>query len=266
MVEPIGVLRSPFSERAAAPRQPAAARGICGRIELFPGRGFEFALEDLASWRHIWVLFWFHQAEGWRAKIRPPRSRQRRGVFATRSPHRPNPIGMSALELVSVEGLVLEVRNVDALDGTPVLDIKPYVAYADAIPDAGAGWLDSEANLDPGPRWRVELAPRAREQLSFLEQTFGLDLAAPIARALELGPAPHPYRRIKREGELFKLAHKQWRALFSIAGGDVLVLGIGTGYRAKELFGSADPALEPHRAFTERFGFPGDRATSSCGS
>ena len=84
------------------------------------------------------MLFWFDRNEGWRPKVLPPRSRSgRKGVFATRSPHRPNPLGLSAVRLERVDGLTLHVSDVDMLDGTPVLDIKPYVAYTDAIADAG---------------------------------------------------------------------------------------------------------------------------------
>lgn len=259
VLEPIGVLRSPFKERVQAPRQPAAARGVEGTIELFPGRGLEFAVSDLERWTHIWVLFWFHQAEGWRPKVHPPRSRTSRGVLATRAPHRPNPIGLSAVELVSVSGLTLKIRNVDVLDGTPVLDIKPYVAYTDAIAEAGAGWLAAEPE-DPGPRYHVELAPLARRQADFLSERWGVELAPPMMRLLELGPTPHPYRRIRREGDTLRLAHKDWRARFCVVGDRVTVLALATGYRAKELFAAARRELDPHRAFVREFGYPGDGA------
>ncbi|MFO0567620.1 MAG: tRNA (N6-threonylcarbamoyladenosine(37)-N6)-methyltransferase TrmO [Polyangiaceae bacterium] len=260
-IEPIGVVRSPFAEPAQAPRQPERGAGVDARIELQAGRGFEFALSDIETWRYLWVLFWFHRAESFRAKVRPPRSRTRRGLFATRAPHRPNPIGMSVVELVRVEGLVLHVRDVDILDGTPVLDIKPYVAYSDAVADAGAGWLDAEALLDPGPRWQVEFLPRAHEQLEFLKGELGVDLARSIRDLLSLGPAPHPYRRIKREGEGFVLAHKSWRARFRVRDQKVEVGSLGSGYRARELelpapdTDAAELAL--HRKFVERFGYPG---------
>ena len=111
-----------------------------GRIELFPGRGYEDALDGLAAWEYAWVLFVFHknveEERGWKPKVLPPRSDQKRGVFSTRSPHRPNPIGLSAVQIERVDGLVVHVRRLDILDGSPVLDLKPYVAYADALPEA----------------------------------------------------------------------------------------------------------------------------------
>ncbi|MCC6900604.1 MAG: tRNA (N6-threonylcarbamoyladenosine(37)-N6)-methyltransferase TrmO [Polyangiaceae bacterium] len=257
VLQPIGFVRSPFHEPAQAPRQPASGRHVEARIELVPGRGFEFALEDIETWRFLWVLFWFDRAEGWHAKVRPPRSRQRRGVFATRSPHRPNPIGLSAVELVRVDGLTLHVRNIDILDGTPVLDLKPYIAYSDAIPEAGAGWLEAEARGDPGPSWEVGFAERAREQAAFLAEG-GVELLTPVIAALSLGPAPHPYRRIRRDGQGFVLAHKDWRARFEVEGSQVVVQSFATGYRARELHESAEAPLELHRRFVERFGYPGD--------
>ena len=101
-------------------------------LELFPGRGYEDALDGLGAWDYAWVLFVFHknveEGRGWKPKVLPPRSDAKRGVFATRSPHRPNPIGLSAVKIERVEGLFVHVRDLDLLDGTPVLDLKPYVA------------------------------------------------------------------------------------------------------------------------------------------
>ena len=144
LLQPIGHLRTAFTSKVEAPRQPAAATDIPGVIELLPGLNLEHAIEDLAGWERIWVIFWFDRNAGWRPKVLPPRSTDgRKGVLATRSPHRPNPLGLSALRLERVEGLHLHVRDVDLLDGTPVLDIKPYVPYADAFPQSRAGWIDT---------------------------------------------------------------------------------------------------------------------------
>ncbi len=218
VVRPIGVVHSPFVEPRQAPRQSRLAPEAEATIELFPGRGFEFAIEDLVVGQHLWVLFWFHRAEGYKPKVLPPRSRVRRGVFSTRAPYRPNPIGMSVVELVAIDGLTLTVRNVDLLDGTPVIDLKPYLPYADALPDAEAGWLSAPA--DPGPSYRVVVSERAEEQLGYLLETWHLDLRTGIEQALTLGPQPHPYRRIKRDGDAFRLAHKEWRVRFRVDGDD----------------------------------------------
>ena len=100
-LSPIGVVRSPFVSKLEAPRQPALARGVKGTIELARGHGLEHAVEDLEAWDHIWVLFWFHLNTGWKPKVLPPRSKTKRGVLSTRSPHRPNPIGLSVVKLMS---------------------------------------------------------------------------------------------------------------------------------------------------------------------
>jgi len=254
LFEPIGVARSPFDERAAAPRQASVGPDVAGRIELFAGKGYEHALEGLGAWEYAWVIFVFHrnveQGRGWKAKVLPPRAETRQGVFATRSPHRPNPIGMSAVLVDRVEDLVVHVRGLDLLDGTPVLDIKPYVAYADSRPGARAGWLEAR---DPAARWDVQFGSEASAELEWLRGR-GVDLGEAIGSVLALGPQPHPYRRIrKREGGM-RLALKEWRVDFAVAGRRIDVQRIRTGYRAKELATSAESGLEVHRDFVARFG------------
>jgi tRNA-Thr(GGU) m(6)t(6)A37 methyltransferase TsaA len=256
---PIGVVRTPFLERVSAPRQPAAARGIPGRIELARGRDFEHALSDIEGWERLWVVYVFHLNRGWRPKVLPPRSHTRRGVFATRSPHRPNAIGLSVVRLTAVSGLTLHIEDVDMIDGSPVLDIKPYVPYADAFPDARAGWLDAEAKreaADPLRRYRVVFTDGAEAEAAFLEAR-GVPLRARVEAALSLGPEPHPYRRIRETGSGFRLAAKDWRVDFRVEGDCVTVERITTGYRPSQLWGDGSTqtgdALDVHRAFVERF-------------
>jgi tRNA (adenine37-N6)-methyltransferase len=269
-LKPIGVIRTPFKERAQAPRQPRSARGARGTIELFSGTGIEHALEDLDSWSHLWVLFWFHLNESWRPKVLPPRASRRCGVFATRSPYRPNPIGLSVVELEAVDGLSLRVRNVDMLDGSPVLDIKPYLPYADAVAGARSGWLENdpapgdsaEAPDDPRPAYAVVFEEQARAHCEFLAAGFGIELARPIENVLALGPQPHAYRRIRAVPGGLRLAFKDWRAIFRVQGRAIHVLALGTGYRPRELERGVDPALEPHRAFVAHFGWTGASSTT----
>lgn len=145
---PIGEVRSPFVERHGTPRQPGCAgpeeAGVVdARIELFADRVHPEALRDLATFSHLWVVSWLHLNGPLRKPVvRTPRGGPARGVFATRAPHRPNPLGLSATTLVRVDGLVLHVRGLDLLDRTPVLDLKPYIPDYDRI-DATRGWLDS---------------------------------------------------------------------------------------------------------------------------
>ena len=144
---PIGIIRSPYSQRIDAPHQSTVVAGTeSGKsadatLELAEWLD-EKAIHDLAGFERIWLIFAFHLNEGWTTKVKPPRGGPKRGVLATRSPHRPNSIGLSAVELAAIAGRTLHLRGVDLLDGTPVLDIKPYIPYADAFPDAKAGWID----------------------------------------------------------------------------------------------------------------------------
>jgi len=159
---PIGILRSPYARRIDAPHQgtvvDGTATGDFATATLELGDWLEeTVLQDLNGFARLWLIYAFHLSEGWTSRVKPPRGGPKRGVLATRAPHRPNSIGLSAVELVKVEGRTLHLRGVDLLDGTPVLDIKPYVPYADAFPDAKAGWIDElDAKLGrgfaPGPR------------------------------------------------------------------------------------------------------------------
>lgn len=258
---PIGVVHSPWQDKRDAPRQPALARDVAGRIELYPDPQLEDALSDLDTWSHIWVLFWFHMnpAGFAKSKVQPPRSDKRRGLFATRSPHRPNPIGMSVLRLVRIEQRVLHVLDLDLLDGTPVLDIKPYVAYTDAVLDANAGWLEPAAPPDVGPAFEVEFVGRALEQLAWLATRTTLDLRGLATDVLRLGPAPHAYRRIRARADHSVLAVKDFRLQFRVTGQRIAVFEITSGYRKGVL---SDPRavateltpLSVHRELVETFG------------
>lgn len=159
---PIGLLNSPYTRRIDAPHQSTVVEGTetgvlaTATLELLDWLD-DKVLQDLSGFDRLWLIFAFHLSDGWKSTIKPPRGGPKRGVFATRSPHRPNSIGLSAVELIKIEGRTLHLRGLDLLYGTPVLDIKPYVPYADAFPDAKAGWIDE---LDyklgryyaPGPR------------------------------------------------------------------------------------------------------------------
>lgn len=250
VLEPIGYVRNTLATKVEAARQPQAAEGQPARIELLPGRHFEHALEDLATWKRIWVIFWFHHNEGWRPKVLPPRSvTGRKGVFSTRSPHRPNPIGMSAVRLERIDGLTLHILDSDILDGTPVLDLKPYVAYTDAHSDAGDGWL-----ADPVRAYEVTFDSLAAEQAKWIEARTGLAIEDRIRSTLALGPEPHPYRRIRRLDDGMQLAVKEWRVRFSVDGRAVRVIDIASGFRVSQLAGSPDDdTLQSHREFRERY-------------
>ena len=144
-LSPIGYVRSPYQRRFGTPQQAAAADSDEEAVlELLPTAIPAAALADLEGIERLWVLSWLHRGGTWAPQVMPPRGpRVRRGLFATRSPDRPNPLGLSAVRLIRVEGCNLHVKGIDLLDGTPILDLKPYVPYADAFPQAKAGWIDA---------------------------------------------------------------------------------------------------------------------------
>ena len=247
VVEPIGLVRSPFREKVDAPRQAVVEGDVEGVIELFPTTGFLHALSGLEGFSHLWVLFHFHEASGFSPKVTPPRGGGARvGVFATRAPHRPNPIGLSLVALVAVEGLSVRVRGLDLIDGTPVLDLKPYLAYADSVPDARSGWLEAQ---DPGRAWEVAFSALATEQLAFLGEE-GRALEKRLRDVLRLGPEPQAYKRIRETPAGLVIASKAWRARFVVAEERIVVTSLSSGYRPKKLHARADV----HAAFVARFG------------
>lgn len=153
-LNPVGVVRSPHKERHGTPRQailPAKPELRATEetvLELFPTVFSPHATADLEGFDMLWVLSWMHLNHGWNNKVAVP-GFKKKGLLSTRAPHRPNPIALSAVRLLRVEGLELHVERADLLDGTPILDIKPYVPYCDAFPEAKAGWVD-ERGKTPG--------------------------------------------------------------------------------------------------------------------
>ena len=139
--QPIGTIHSPFEGIEKVPIQPAAASGIRGSVEVFAE--FAAGLQDLNGFSHIMLLYHFHRVKQARLTVVPFLDEQPRGVFATRAPSRPNPIGLSIVRLLGIEGSVLHIENVDIVDGTPLLDIKPYVPAFDHNEAERTGWLET---------------------------------------------------------------------------------------------------------------------------
>ena len=145
VIQPIGVVRSPHRSATGTPIQPAYAPQVEGEVVV--DAGFEAALLDIEGFERIWLVYWFDRARLFQPQVIPYRDNRPHGLFATRAPSRPNPIGLSVVRLLAREDNVLRVRGIDILDGTPLVDIKPYVPDFDAFPDSKAGWL-AEARED----------------------------------------------------------------------------------------------------------------------
>jgi tRNA-Thr(GGU) m(6)t(6)A37 methyltransferase TsaA len=191
---PIGLVRSCYTGKFGIPRQPGLVTAAEARLKLYPEYAREEAFAGLEGFSHLWLIFVFHEAlaEGWRPTVRPPKlgGRRKVGVFASRSPHRPNPIGLSAVAFLGfhqdADGLALRLGGVDLLDGTPVLDVKPYVPYADCLPQASSGFV-------PAPRDQereVIFSPPALAQARAADPDGTRRLAELITQVLRQDPRP----------------------------------------------------------------------------
>ncbi|WP_020678247.1 tRNA (N6-threonylcarbamoyladenosine(37)-N6)-methyltransferase TrmO [Geopsychrobacter electrodiphilus] len=191
-LKPIGVIHSPYKEKFAVPRQAGLAPSVEAELELLSPYNQEEFFHGLEDFSHIWLIFLFHQNLGrnWHPTVRPPRlgGNKRVGVFASRSPFRPNPIGLSAVELIEIfhknSGLVLRLRGADLVDGTPIIDIKPYLPYSDALSDAKGAFAKTEPVLI-----NVKFSPEAEIELQRLRPTHP-QLRKTIIEMLAQDPRP----------------------------------------------------------------------------
>ncbi len=146
----IGVIHSPFKDVEGMPIQPAGANGVRGRVEV--SSDYAEGLKDLEGFSHIILVYHFHRVTGVELRVMPFLDSEPRGIFATRAPKRPNPIGLSVVKLVGIEGHEIHIENVDILDGTPLLDIKPYVPEFDEYPADRIGWLEKASGKVKGKK------------------------------------------------------------------------------------------------------------------
>lgn len=248
---PIGLFSASTRHRYEARRQGTENHSDeVGVVELRKNAGFEQALEDLEGFGRVWLIYEFDRNLNWKPKVRPPRGgNQKRGVFATRSPHRPNAIGLSAVELVKVDGRRVYVRGFDLLDQTPILDIKPYLPEADAFPESPAGWteeLKSEA-------FEVRFKAKADRQVAWLHQKGVTQLRDFLKAQLEYAPVDTDRKRVWPKEQDFVLAYRTWRAVFSLQNEtkQVCVSNIHSGYEAADLDNVKDPYQDKdlHRRF-----------------
>ena len=261
-IRPIGFLRSGKGVRFKTLHQPDEAAAETNVLELNPGPGIREALRDLEGMERIWLLWWFHRAESWRPLVLPPRGpSRRRGVFATRSPHRPNPLGMTPARLLGIEGLRLLLGPCDLLDGTPILDIKPYVPAYDAFPESAAGWIDAVAESHAAPpSHAVSWSPLAQEQAQWLQAEWGVDFRDRLVEILGRDPRPHRTRRIRSiAGGGFEIGCGAWRAEFRVRDSVVEVLSLKPSFPVRfllEPWRRDIPDREAQTAFLKRWPCP----------
>ena len=251
---PIGYIQTSMTEKFYAPHQPNHARNsedsyekndeilikktsYTGYIELLKHNNYDLALRDLSSFSHIWLIWWFHKNNNWRPGVLPPRGpAQRRGVFSTRSPHRPNPIGITAVELIKIEGLKVYIGNNDLINGTPILDIKPYIKEVDSFANSNNGWLKEVDEYEMNsPKYEISFSDLAKKQLDFfnsINETF-------FSRASELlckDPTPHRTRRIQKiADEMYRMSCGGWRIYFSVTDNIISVSYFDTAFKYEKL-------------------------------
>jgi tRNA-Thr(GGU) m(6)t(6)A37 methyltransferase TsaA len=208
--EPIGFIKSCFPDKFGTPRQPGLVRGALAELKLRADLQPELALQGLEGFSHLWLIFVFHknQSARYHAKVHPPRLEgESTGLFSTRTPHRPNPIGLSLVEIVEIRGDTLILQGVDLIDGTPILDIKPYLPEIESKPQARTGWT-SEAEV---PSITVSFSEEAEKTLR-IWQGKNFKNSEPIQQQIEellkLDPRPVVYRGFEGQKSPYRQEHR----------------------------------------------------------
>lgn len=214
-IEPIAFIRNDFKEKFGVPRQSGLVN-LPSRIVLEPKFRDENALRGLEDFTHIWLIWGFSEVKtrGFSPTVRPPRlgGNVRKGVFATRSPFRPNPLGLSVVKLESIDGFTITVTGADIMNGTPIYDIKPYLPYADSVPDASNGWSLSERGGLLEVKFAddlLEIIPREKRQ--------------GLLEVLAQDPRPQYQNSAERR---YTMAFGEWQISFTVNGDKLTVVGV----------------------------------------
>lgn len=225
----IGKLRSCFREKFGTPRQPLLVPGATAALTIAKEFLPEHSLAGLERFSHVWLISYFHlnTNKTIRPKIHPPRLKgESVGLFASRSPHRPSPIGLSLARLVSVEGATIQLAGIDLVDGTPILDIKPYIPEWDSVPDADPGWVKDA----PFPSLRVEMSAAAKDDIKAAEKRLNVNGLGTVLTDILSQDLRNPRDKSQtKDGlELGFFLH-DFDCHFSVRGGTATVLKLVTG-------------------------------------
>jgi tRNA-Thr(GGU) m(6)t(6)A37 methyltransferase TsaA len=218
-ISPVGYVRSPLKARYETPHQGVLEKEHESVIELVPGSNFEQALRGLTGFSRIWVVYRFHLNDSWKPMVTPPKNNGMKvGVFASRSPHRPNQIGLSCVRMIRTEGLKIYIAESDILDGTPVLDIKPYLPYSDSFPDASTGWVAGKSSH----QFKVIFSQQAEADALHIKEETTHDLInyARVQLSTEPGNlrrkriSPEPYSGMNHQS--YSLAYRKWKIIYTL--------------------------------------------------
>ncbi len=255
-IEHIGVVKCQQRFRYEAPRQGSIAPANEALIVLKDDKSFTEALNGLSEFEYIWVIYEFHLNQTWHPLVRPPSDDVGKlGVFATRSPHRPNRIGMSCVRLAEITKITLRIEKHDLLDGTPVLDIKPYIPYADSFPNASAGWVDRREEIE----YKLSIDCLAARQMEWVKENAGWDLKNFLLIQLRTEPDNGVRKRIKHIKEnSYVISYRTWRIEYQIDFEDCLVniMCVSTGYEPSAFNFVSDDVFndkEIHKLFVKKY-------------
>lgn len=226
-LNPIGFLQSELKQRYETPRQGVLAKESNAVIHLIPKNNFEQAVKDLDGFDRIWIIYQFHLNKNWKPLVTPPRhTRKKVGVFATRAPYRPNQIGLSCVRLDKVDGLKICISECDILDGSPILDIKPYLPYSDSFPEVKTGWVKSGLeNI-----YEVIFEAKAKKTADKLLAIEKVNLLSYARLQLEFNPNDIKRKRISQSTKKnikenqFVLAYQHWRINYTVDESDKKVI------------------------------------------
>jgi tRNA-Thr(GGU) m(6)t(6)A37 methyltransferase TsaA len=249
---PIGYFYTAKKGKSEASRQAGCDKGSTGTIELTIKEA-ELALKELSGFSHLWILFVFHHNSNWKPLTHPPRLQRKVGVFATRSPFRPNPIGMSCVKIIKIEGRTITIGHHDLLNETPILDLKPYIEYADVITDPNPGWtLECDKNT-----FEVIFSRQTREQVDFLISQGVSEIANVITNQLSFEPTDKKRKRIKPtcSASEFIFSYRTWRVQYKVSEKTIGISKIFSGYTEEELASAEDLYKDKqiHKAFVALF-------------
>jgi tRNA-Thr(GGU) m(6)t(6)A37 methyltransferase TsaA len=213
-LNPIGFLQSELKQRYETPRQGVLAEDSKAVIKLLPKQNFDQAVRDLEGFDRIWIIYQFHLNKNWKPLVTPPRHTTKKvGVFASRAPYRPNQIGLSCVKLDKVDGLKIFISESDILDGSPVLDIKPYLPYSDSFPDLKTGWVQNNLN----EKYKVAFSSKSKKIAEKLKSEKNTNLINYARIQLEFNPTDVSRKRItkiksqKTGKENFSLSYQDWQ-------------------------------------------------------
>jgi tRNA-Thr(GGU) m(6)t(6)A37 methyltransferase TsaA len=260
--KPIAFFQTSKTQNLEASSQGTMDPSARGSIDLKHWPEWPAMLANLEGFSHLWLIFVFHQNSGnWKPKVLPPRADHKVGVFASRSPYRPSPIGISAVKIEKIVASCIEVSGHDLVAGTPILDIKPYLPYADSFPEAEIGWVAQTKDYE------LDWTERARQQIHFLRDLGLSELEAVLRQQLRFNPTDKQRKRVRpaaettaetttaRTADQWIFSYRTWRIRFSVQEQRVQILDLNSGYGTEELLAEADPYHDKalHRQFRAMF-------------